>query len=284
MVRELKAALPSAQHDYSRLNALTTIGEDLSRMWNKEDMLIVFESMQASSRWLQVLHSFKINVDIRTALSFHLPTKESYMRSLVQQLLVQSNMDLGLTSEYCRQFNLESGLASMTYLEQSLLAPVCSGRVDSAWRANIKAVASGTNESSVIAMLKSHLKKIHPLDYERISFVCLWLIELLTEDTVHLDGTLATMTIETDTYHRYLDVLHILENLNLPYKVIFGINATLTILPLTEGSNLKIEYSCRVPLWQLLHDPLGLLGKIVEVSPEHTSKLLPICDILQVLH
>ena len=34
----------------------------------------------------------------------------------------------------------------------------------------------------MISVLRKSLVKIHPLDYEKIRFVCTWLIDLLSED------------------------------------------------------------------------------------------------------
>jgi hypothetical protein len=34
----------------------------------------------------------------------------------------------------------------------------------------------------LIAVLRKSLVKIHPLDYEKIRFVCTWLVDLLSED------------------------------------------------------------------------------------------------------
>lgn len=43
MVRELKAAVPSIQSDFSRLRTVASVGEELARLWDQEGLLVIFQ-------------------------------------------------------------------------------------------------------------------------------------------------------------------------------------------------------------------------------------------------
>jgi len=45
MVHELKSAVPSIQSDFSRLQTVAQVGEELSHLWNQDTLLIVFQGL-----------------------------------------------------------------------------------------------------------------------------------------------------------------------------------------------------------------------------------------------
>jgi hypothetical protein len=45
-VKELKAAVPSIQSDFSRLRTVAAVGEELVRLWDQEGLLVVFQGLQ----------------------------------------------------------------------------------------------------------------------------------------------------------------------------------------------------------------------------------------------
>ena len=48
-MKELKAAVPSIQSDFSRLRTVAAVGEELVRLWDQEGLLVVFQGLQV--RW-----------------------------------------------------------------------------------------------------------------------------------------------------------------------------------------------------------------------------------------
>jgi hypothetical protein len=50
MVKELKSAVPSIQSDFSRLRTVAMVGEELARMWDQENLLVVFQGLQTNAR------------------------------------------------------------------------------------------------------------------------------------------------------------------------------------------------------------------------------------------
>eukprot|EP01034_Spumella_vulgaris_P036472 gene36472-44984_t len=64
MVRELKAAVPSIQSDFSRLRVVAMVGEELAHLWDQEALLVVFQGLQTNARWWHVRTSFGIKLDL----------------------------------------------------------------------------------------------------------------------------------------------------------------------------------------------------------------------------
>jgi hypothetical protein len=51
-VKELKAAVPSIQSDFSRLRTVAAVGEELVRLWDQEGLLVVFQGLQVRRPYL----------------------------------------------------------------------------------------------------------------------------------------------------------------------------------------------------------------------------------------
>ena len=54
MVKELKSAVPSIQSDFSRLRTVAMVGEELARMWDQENLLVVFQGLQTNARYRSI--------------------------------------------------------------------------------------------------------------------------------------------------------------------------------------------------------------------------------------
>ena len=46
MVKELKVAVPAIQSDFARLRTVAIVGEELARIVEQEDLLIMFQGLQ----------------------------------------------------------------------------------------------------------------------------------------------------------------------------------------------------------------------------------------------
>ena len=51
-MKELKAAVPSIQSDFSRLRTVAAVGEELVRLWDQEGLLVVFQGLQVRATHL----------------------------------------------------------------------------------------------------------------------------------------------------------------------------------------------------------------------------------------
>ena len=270
VIRELKAVFPSMQDDLARLNCTAAIGEDLSRMWGKEDLLVLFETIQKNSHWIRVMRSMNVKVDPRLMQSTAGPKSDAYLRSLVPELLIKSDMNLDTISEFCAQYNIESDFATLCYIEQSLIRPPDS----QVWTASLRQIASGANETALLDLLRRSLIKIHPVNYETILFVCSWLVDALTEDTVNQKANFSSPSLsvafgaEISTYIRYTDIVSVLQTIQ-------------TKSPLVSAEKLPPAYANRIPLWPLLEDTFGMMERLISDSPGITASLLKICSILK---
>lgn len=206
MVKELQSIIPSIQNDFGRLRITAVIGEQLALMWDKEDLLRVFQSLQNNARWWTSLTAQGIKVDTKT---FQHPVSEirsEYIKSIVPELLEKSGMDLELAQDYCRQFDLTSEFANTCYIEKLLTmdasanigaGTAISSRVygshaseSNAWEKQVNFAASGVNQEQLVICYRKLLRKIHPQAYDKIKYVCCWLINYLTEeDEVSTDYT-----------------------------------------------------------------------------------------------
>lgn len=168
MVKELKQAVPSIQSDFSRLQTVAIIGEDLSRLWNQEDLLGVFQSLQTNAKWWHTLASHGIKIDPRAFQSSVAAQREACIRAVVPELLSKSNLNLELAVEYCCQFDVEGSYAALCYIEQILLGPLSSPN-DQSWLKLVRQAGSTVNEGALVALYKKIFRRINPLDYEKVT-------------------------------------------------------------------------------------------------------------------
>merc|ERR1711871_570111 len=84
MVRELQAVVsaPSTQVDFSRLHILSVVGEELARLIDRDDLLVMFQDFQTNAKWWDKLSKYGVKFHAPT-FSVENPTKrENYIRSL----------------------------------------------------------------------------------------------------------------------------------------------------------------------------------------------------------
>jgi hypothetical protein len=167
MVRELRGAVPSIQSDFSRLRTVAQVGEQLANMWEQEELLVVFQSLQTNAKWWHVLSAYGVKIDPRAFQSSIPEQRDACIRAVVPALLEKSGGDISLCMEYCSQFDLEAHFASTRYIEYTLLsAPTGTHSVD--WTEKIKSACSSVEESLIVSSLQSLLPRIHQLDYEKV--------------------------------------------------------------------------------------------------------------------
>jgi hypothetical protein len=167
MVRELKQAVPSIQSDFSRLQTVAVIGEDLSRLWRQEDLLGVFQSLQTNAKWWHTLASHGIKIDPRAFQSSVASQREACIRAVVAELIQKSGLNLELAVEYCCQFDVEGSFAALCYIEQILLSPPTSPS-DASWMKLIRQAGATLDEGMLAGLYARALRKINSLDYEKV--------------------------------------------------------------------------------------------------------------------
>ena len=167
MVRELRSAVPSIQSDFSRLRTVAQIGEQLAQMWDQEELLLVFESLQTNAKWWHILSAHGVKIDPRAFQSSVPAQREACIRAVVPELLHKTRGDISLAMEYCSQYDLEAHYASICYIEYVLLLSPAGFHI-SRWSDDIKAACSSVEESLLVTSLQSILPKIHSLDYEKV--------------------------------------------------------------------------------------------------------------------
>ena len=121
MVRELKAAVPSIQSDFSRLRTVASVGEELARLWDQEALLVVFQGLQTNAKWWHILSLHGVKIDPRAFQSSDTKQRDLCVRAVVPELLELSNMDLEQAVDYCRQFDIEPEYAALCYVEKIMM-------------------------------------------------------------------------------------------------------------------------------------------------------------------
>jgi hypothetical protein len=167
MVRELKAAVPSIQSDFSRLRTVAFVGEELAHLWDQEDLLIVFQALQTNAKWWHTLSSYGIKADPRAFQSADNAQRDASIRSIVPELLEKSNGNLSLVEEYCRQFELEASWASLSYIQKVLTKKPVSV-TSTEWIYHARHAASSLSEPMLLCILRTILNRIDPFDYEKV--------------------------------------------------------------------------------------------------------------------
>lgn len=111
------------------------------------------------------------------------------MRAVVPELLERSSMDLELTIDYCRQFDVEPEFATLCYVER-IMVQVPKGTYtgnflacsETVWARQVRKATANIEEKTLLRTLRSLLPRIHPLDYEKIRFMSTWIVTLLEEE------------------------------------------------------------------------------------------------------
>jgi hypothetical protein len=305
MVKELKLAVPSIQSDFSRLQTVAMVGEELSHLWDQEGLLLLFQGLQSNAKWWHILSSLGMKVDLKVFQSSDAAVRDKFIRSIVPELFERSNMDLEMVSEYCRQFDLEPEYASLTYAELLLTATPTSP-ADFTWAGKVRAAVENVHDRSLLQRLRDVMHRICPLDYEKIRFVCTWITDLLAaedspEDAFGEESDYTTSSFaarksrragdtasaiaergvahELETYNRYLGIVAYLASLKFP-------RSATAAIPYPEGvpspyRGVGNVYQERIPLWPLMEDPWSVLDALLTALPESAVKLAPLCGPLR---
>lgn len=300
MVRELKAAVPSIQSDFSRLRMVAGIGEHLSQLWTQEELLQDFQYLQANARWWQILSSqLGLKIDPRSFQSSVPAQRDACIRAVIPDLIEKSGLNLTLAIEYCEQFDIAPTVACLLYIEKVLLLPP-TAPTDKAWELLVqKAAGRVTDEEQLTKCLRGVLTKLHPLDYEKQQFLCQWLIQIISEDAevmevsatgdrsivlnnddtlsqpLALMSSLSVRVAELETYRRYSDIAGFLSGLVFPAE-------TVNRIPMMDAlGDVPSAYRTRLPLWTLLEDPYGVMEPVMAAAPDVAIKLSPLCNALQ---
>lgn len=198
MVRELKSSVPSIQSDFSRLRIVSGIGEEIARLWEQEQLMMLFQGLQINAKWWHLLSSRGIRIDAKAFQSSDSILRDSCIRGMVSQLLKSStsvNGNLEEVIEYCRQFDIETSFAYTSYLESVF---ICDNHVpvdDSYWINRASSVLNGKVDIKVaFKALTDILPRINPLDYEKIIFVSDWLVQMSSHE--ELEGSETVVPIE----------------------------------------------------------------------------------------
>jgi hypothetical protein len=111
---------------------------------------------------------------------------------MVPDLLELSGMDVEVALEYCREYNIETSYALECFVSKVIMSPPTSPQ-DTHWARQIRLAMKKMDDKVVSKCLRNVLMKIHPLDYERIRFVCTWLIDAAEgEDEDALEDNVVT--------------------------------------------------------------------------------------------
>jgi hypothetical protein len=154
-------------------------------------------------------------------------------RAIIPDLLDKSHMDLDLALEYCLEYEIETEVALLCFVEKLILArPTSPG--DVRWKVSMNRVATQLVERKMIRCLKKTLTQIHVLDYEKIFFVCSWLITALTDlhdddgndhsggyvnqSIIADDASSSGIAAEIENYERYIEIAKFLEKLRFPIE------------------------------------------------------------------
>lgn len=287
MVKEVKASVPSIQSDFSRLRTVALVGEEVARMWDQETLLIVFQSLQMNARWWHILSSHGIKIDARAFQSADSNLREAYMKGVVPDLLLHTNLNLDLAYEYCQQFNLEPEVATLCYIESIMLLPPY---VSSSWKTSLQLASVGISEKLLVSRLRKVLEKIHPLDYDKIQYSCTWLANAIGDDQdresvstngkgkpSHTSISDTAAQVEFKNYLMYSETVTFLSAHHFPTDLLCSISHIKSYY-----SNVPESFKTRLPFWSLLEEPWAIIEPLMAADPDAATKLSPLCTILHI--
>lgn len=202
MFQELKMAVPTIQNNFARLHHVALIGEELSFLWDQERQLELFQSLQSHAKWWHLLSSIGLKIDMKAFQHSDVHVREVYVQSLIPSILQNSGLNLELTLDYCRSFDVHPEYASLQYIELMLsLPPSVDNAQENLWISKIALAASGLDESQLTTTLYRCLPKIHALDYERIMYVCHWIVNLAPGQVEDQEEEEDDDDVEEDVFH-----------------------------------------------------------------------------------
>jgi len=197
MVRELKAAIPSIQSNFSRLAIVSRVGEELARMWDQDQLLIIFQGLQIHAKWWEILASKGISIDAKAFQSSDVQLREQCVRGMVPKLLMVLPLSESLDKviEYCRQFDIEPSYACECYLQYLLVTSsnkehshedlTMTGVGASDWKDYLYDVLNNKLEIlPALACLQKMLRQLGQYDYDKVYHVCEWLVASLGNEDI----------------------------------------------------------------------------------------------------
>jgi hypothetical protein len=298
IVKELKASVPITQNNFFRLQTISSIGEEIAHIFDDESLLLLFQGLQTNAKWWKILTSLGVNIDLRMFQSPDSQIREPYIRSILPDMLKQSQCDLELAYEYCQNFDVPPETAALTYIEQILSTQPSAAEVFDNIKINkLKSAAIGLDETLLIKTLQSILKHIHSLDYEKIYFISIWLLDILpsstdTDTDTEIDREFIRENIHTvhdiqqsstycrKLYHLFVDIINYLYSLNIPNESLQVVRSSKLLL--SHYTNISGKYLYRLPFWELLNNPWNVLDPILSSSKSSvfSDKLLPLCYLI----
>ncbi|RYG67943.1 hypothetical protein EON64_06315 [archaeon] len=273
-IKELKAAVPSTlSTDFYRLQAIATLGEEMATLHENDSMLLLFQRLTNHAKWWGILsNTLHINVDVKLFQHADYEMQTRYIKSLVTSIVFMSKGNLEMASEYCQVFDIEPEVSLLAYIEYMLTSS--AGHEN--WEYKVKQAALGLKEEDLVRELSTILFKLSGTDYERIIYVCQWLIALLSDadDNSHNAEFLTK-------YKNYLDVSKYLTNLDVPVSVFDALHGGR--LP-EETSSRKGEHSNhRLSFWLLVNHTLDFIDVLCSVSVTWTlDKIAPLVRYINI--
>jgi hypothetical protein len=145
--------------------------------------------LQTNAKWWHILALSGVKIDPRAFQSSDPIQRDLCVRAVVPELLERSSMDLELTIDYCRQFDVEPEFATLCYVERIMVQVpkgVYTGSFlacnETVWARQVRKATANIEEKTLLRTLRALLPRIHPLDYEKIRFMSTWIVTLLEEE------------------------------------------------------------------------------------------------------
>jgi hypothetical protein len=182
--------------------------------------------LQTNAKWWHVLALSGVKIDPRAFQSSDPIQRDLCVRAVVPELLERSSLDLELTIDYCRQFDVEPEFATLCYVERIMVQGpkgVYTGNFlacnETVWARQVRKATANIEEKTLLRTLRALLPKIHPLDYEKIRFMSTWIVTLLEEEVemvsenmemqniicMHiLDNHLLSLSLIMNCHHQHL--------------------------------------------------------------------------------
>jgi hypothetical protein len=186
---------------------------------------------------------------------------------------------------------------------------------DRLWLKQVRNASLNVNEDTMLTNLRKLLPRVNPLDYEKIRFLCTWIMDILMEEDENMNdvsdisiidsddltsgsnhggltismsrkqvcnnsndnsSTKSSTIMEIDLCRSYIDITSFLSGIVFPIEVINQISSINEIY-----TNItSIQYLTRVPLWPLINEPWAIIESIMMASSNIASKLYPLCHPL----
>lgn len=273
-IKELKAAVPSTlSTDFYRLQSIATLGEEMATLHENDSMLLLFQRLTNHAKWWGILsNTLHISVDVKLFQHADFDLQNKYIKSLVSSIVFMSKGNLDMASEYCQVFDIEPECSLLAYIEYML----SSSTGHENWEYKVKQAALGLKEEDLVRELSRILFKLSGTDYERIIFVCQWLVTLLSDadDNSHNAEFLTK-------YKNYVDISKYLTNLDVPLSVFDALQSGKLA---TDAGLKKGEHTNhRLSFWSLVNHTLDFIDLLCSASVTWTlDKIAPLVRYIDI--